>query len=101
MKGTSRVRSVRTKLTDTPAVDDWVPNSSAVVTLDETREAVRIHSQEKIHEVLRNALFSAPYIRDTADDFLIPDDEMMGLNGSGDLVFILKADYFNDWKVRH
>ncbi|CAO3566049.1 unnamed protein product [Mortierella alpina] len=49
---------------ETAIVGDRAPNCTEIVPLDETREALRVHSQEKIHEVLRNALFSDPYIQD-------------------------------------
>jgi hypothetical protein len=69
--------------------------------LKETQVALELQFQDSIHEALKNALLADPYRQETADDFGVPEDEVMRLNNEGNLVSALKTDYFLDWKVRH
>ncbi|CAO3566022.1 unnamed protein product [Mortierella alpina] len=86
---------------DTAVDDDGTPSDTETLPLKETQAVLELQAEDKIHKALKNALFADPYIQETADDFSIPEDEAMSLNNEGNLVFVLKADYFLDWKVRH
>ncbi|CAO3570097.1 unnamed protein product [Mortierella alpina] len=86
---------------DTAVDDDGTPSDTETLPLKETQAVLELQAEDKIHKALKNALFADPYIQETADDFSIPEDEAMSLNNEGNLVFVLKADYFLDWKFRH